>query len=101
DLRDAAAEPHEARSANDMAVLSRRRAWLHASQGAGGESGGDRDRLAPARRLPAGLPVVTPTLADRQGLWPQIFNIRVSDAADSVRARIEMRRGSETRLPQL
>ena len=58
DLRRAEGNLEQTRRAHDLAILSRRRARLHASQGAGGQSGGDRDRLAATGRLSLGLPVV-------------------------------------------
>ena len=59
DLCGAEGEPAQARRADDLAVLPRRRARLHAPQGTRGQPGGDGDRVATARRLPQGLPVVT------------------------------------------
>ncbi len=59
DLCRAQGDVGETRSADHLAILSRRRARLHAPQGAGGQSRGDRHRLSATRRLSQSLPVVT------------------------------------------
>src|SRR5262249_2158574 len=58
-LRRAQADAARARGPDDLAVLSRRRARLHASQGAGRQSCSHSDRLTTARCISRRLPIVT------------------------------------------